>query len=57
MGGAFGQVGDLIESMIKRSVSVKDSGAVMPGHGGFFDRFDALIFAVPFFYFYVKVFF
>lgn len=57
LGGAFGQVGDLIESMIKRSVSVKDSGAVMPGHGGFFDRFDALIFAVPFFYFYVKVFF
>ncbi|MCX6112887.1 MAG: phosphatidate cytidylyltransferase [Proteobacteria bacterium] len=57
LGGAFGQIGDLIESMIKRSVSVKDSGAVMPGHGGFFDRFDALIFALPFFYFYAKFFF
>ena len=57
LGGAVGQAGDLIESMIKRSVSVKDSGAVMPGHGGFFDRFDALIFATPFFYFYAKFFF
>ena len=57
LGGAIAQVGDLIESMIKRSVSVKDSGAVMPGHGGFFDRFDAIIFAAPFFYFYAKFFF
>jgi phosphatidate cytidylyltransferase len=57
LGGVFGQAGDLIESMIKRSVSVKDSGAVMPGHGGFFDRFDALIFATPFVYFYAKFFF
>ena len=43
--------------MIKRSVAVKDSGYVMPGHGGFFDRFDGIIFAAPFFYFYVKFFF
>jgi len=57
IGGALGQTGDLVESMIKRSVSVKDSGAIMPGHGGFFDRFDALIFAVPFFYFYASFFF
>jgi len=57
LGGTFGQVGDLVESMIKRSVAVKDSGVVMPGHGGFFDRFDGIIFAAPFFYFYVKVFF
>ena len=57
LGGAIAQIGDLIESMIKRSVSVKDSGAVMPGHGGFFDRFDAIIFAAPFFYFYAKFFF
>ncbi|MFH1224025.1 MAG: phosphatidate cytidylyltransferase [Pseudomonadota bacterium] len=57
IGGVFGQTGDLIESMIKRSVDVKDSGAVMPGHGGFFDRFDGIIFAAPFFYLYVKFFF
>lgn len=57
IGGSFGQLGDLVESMIKRSVAVKDSGAVMPGHGGFFDRFDGIIFAAPFFYFYVKMFF
>jgi len=57
LGGTFGQLGDLVESMIKRSVAVKDSGAVMPGHGGFFDRFDGIIFAAPFFYFYVKIFF
>ncbi len=57
VGGTFGQLGDLVESMIKRSVAVKDSGYVMPGHGGFFDRFDGIIFAAPFFYFYVKFFF
>jgi phosphatidate cytidylyltransferase len=57
IGGTFGQLGDLVESMIKRSVAVKDSSAVIPGHGGFFDRFDGIIFAAPFFYFYVKTFF
>lgn len=47
LGAALGQMGDLAESLLKRSVGAKDSGTIMPGHGGLFDRVDALLFVAP----------
>ncbi|MDX9730150.1 MAG: phosphatidate cytidylyltransferase [Bdellovibrionales bacterium] len=48
--GAFAQVGDLYESLIKRVADVKDSGSIMPGHGGMLDRLDGVLFAAPIYF-------
>ena len=52
---AAGQLGDLAESAIKRGASVKDSSAILPGHGGFLDRVDSTLFTLPVIYLWVKL--
>lgn len=50
----FGIFGDLLESMFKRSIEIKDSGNIMPGHGGILDRFDAVVFVIPAIFVYLE---
>lgn len=56
VGAFFAETGDLVFSIVKRGCNVKDFGDVMPGHGGFLDRFDSIIFVAPYIYIFVRYF-
>lgn len=55
-GGILAQVGDMVESLLKRDAGIKDSARMLPGHGGVLDRFDSLLFTAPVFYYYLRFF-
>ena len=53
LAGIFGQLGDLVESLLKRAAETKDASRLIPGHGGVLDRFDSVLFVAPVVYYYL----